>query len=84
MSPSLSAHDFNLLPEQAGLKQKRTRKTRSQRYADKRGVKSYWCITSAGLAYGTNLTVPESLRHDVKRSVYRLACRGVIALPPLA
>lgn len=67
----ISAHDFNLLLEQAGLLQKRTRKTRQKRYADKGGVKSYWCITSTGLAYGKNLTAPESPRDGV--ALVRLA-----------
>jgi hypothetical protein len=52
---TLSARVFNVLAEAKGFLEKQQRKSTS-----KKGVKEFWTVTEAGLAYGKNVTSPSN------------------------
>ena len=56
-----TAKAYNLLLRDAGMLEERTRKT-TVRQSSPDGIKRFWSVTGAGLAYGKNITSPSSPR----------------------
>jgi prophage antirepressor-like protein len=56
----MSASVYNQLLQDAGMIDQLSRRTTSKRYPA--GVKTYWAVTDAGLAFGKNVTAPGNPR----------------------